>query len=131
MSATSRSSTGPPSGVAGVRIPLSDLERMRRTIAAPVQLNPPSLADEARETLKVTRKAASTARASTWGNTLLGLRKAKEQARAQRLIDLEAARQELDDEEELIRLQDKAKVSAAGRCWRYGQESAGRRRNAR
>lgn len=69
-----------------------------------------TLEAERYSTMRTSKRDASKSRSSKWGNTLMGQRNAKIQARAKRLEDEEAERVRLDNEEEMLRQNQRLEI---------------------
>jgi hypothetical protein len=99
---------------AGIVLPGTELERMRRTVLADKDILSLKSVDEEREVAaRGARKALSDARAARFPNTLAALRKRKLHAREERLAKEEEERARLDDEEETLRQTERLRTLEA------------------
>ena len=106
---------------APITISLQDLNAIKRVAAAPGTSDGGSRGDFAEAALKQSRSAASAARAAQWNNTLAGLRRRKDAARAAAVEAAEKEAQELDAVMAEDRLAERLTILKAANAYFAGQ----------
>ncbi len=130
MSATARSATSTQRGVGAAAIPnitgstisATEFERLRRETQVISVARTLSIAEEAEQQLRASRREASQARSGKWPNTLVAARARKTQARLDERDAREHAAQELDAiEEDVLRQERLGHIRRANEY--YSQQS--------